>query len=39
MSETKINDILDYVGAEPILVVDPEREGELVGILTAEDFL
>lgn len=39
MPETKINEISDYVSAEPILVVDPEREGELVGISTAEDIL
>ena len=35
----EINGILEYVSAEPILVVDPDREDELVGILTSSDIL
>ncbi len=39
--EEKINDndILKCVGAKPLLVVDPKRENELVGILTSADIL
>lgn len=39
--EKKIDgsDILKCVGTKPILVVDPDREDELVGILTAADIL
>ena len=39
--EKKINDndILKCVGAKPLLVVDPKRKDELVGILTSADIL
>ena len=37
--EKPISSILDRLGAKPILVVDPKREDELVGILTSSDIL
>ena len=37
--EELISSILDRLGAKPVLVVDPKREDELVGILTAADIL
>lgn len=37
--QTPISEILPLISAEPILVVDPDREDVLMGLLTASDIL